>query len=223
MKAIKLELIVFFCLCVGIAIAQPEFKGGQKALGTFIANSLIYPDYSKMNCLQGTVVVNFKLTGSGRVFNSGIESGFGTDLDEEALRIIQLTSGKWSVPTDHDSTLALLLPINFSLREYNCEQKSKEDIAASIAAYKAREGLTQGILNFYDRRENDFAKTDLKKAREIEELKIRLGYDNKFINATLRKGQQKLKQGDKESACEDFNFIRKLGSNKADKFLNICK
>ncbi len=101
MKAIKLELIVFFCLCVGIAIAQPEFKGGQKALGTFIANSLIYPDYSKMNCLQGTVVVNFKLTGSGRVFNSGIESGFGTDLDEEALRIIQLTSGKWSVGTDH--------------------------------------------------------------------------------------------------------------------------
>lgn len=221
MTAIKVIIVALQVFATNTLFAQPEFKGGQKALNTFITNNLIYPEYSKINCLQGTVTVSFRLNGQGQVSGSGIERGFETDLDIEALRIVRRTSGRWIVPTDHDTTIALLLPINFSLREFNCEEKSKEDIAAAVSAYKARGGLTQGILNFYDRR--DSVKSDIRRLQEIEELKVRLGYDEKFLDNMLKQARQKLKQGDKQGACDDFNFIRKLGSNKAAKFLTDCR
>src|SRR5690606_37443477 len=118
---------------------------------------------------------------------------------------------------DHDTSIALVIPISFSLREYNCEQKSKEEVTAAIAAYKARQALVNAVVNFYDKKNTgDYKPED---ERKIEALKVQLGLDEKFIDRTIREGQQKLKQGDREGACDDFNFIRKIGSSKADKLI----
>ncbi len=211
----KLVLLTLLNLMLLNPSEHPTFKGGQKNLTSFITFNLIYPEYAKQNCLQGTINVSFKVTKQGRIFESKITKGLGIDLDDEALRIIRLTSGKWIVPADHDTTVALVIPINFSLKEYHCEQKSSDDIKEAITAYKTRGDLTKAIFNFYTqkppRREGTI---------EIERLKAELGYNEKFINKMIRQGQRKLKQGDKESACEDFNFVRKIGSNKADKLIS---
>ena len=95
----------------------PEFKGGEKKLNSFITNSIIYPEYAKQNCLQGTVYISFQLTRSGRIYNSEVKKGFGVDLDKEALRVVRLTSGRWIVPSAFDTTQAMVLPINFALKE----------------------------------------------------------------------------------------------------------
>jgi hypothetical protein len=58
---------------------QPVFKG--KNLSTFIYNVMIYPEYSRDNCLQGTVNISFKLNKQGRIYQSEVQKGFGTDLD----------------------------------------------------------------------------------------------------------------------------------------------
>jgi len=197
--------------------AQPSFKGGTRSLNQFISANLIYPEYAKQNCIQGTIEISFKLNNKGEVFDSEVQNGMGIDLDDEALRIIRLTSGKWNVPPDHDTSIALVIPISFSLREYNCEQKSKEEVTAAIAAYKARQALVNAVVNFYDKKNTgDYKPED---ERKIEALKVQLGLDEKFIDRTIREGQQKLKQGDREGACDDFNFIRKIGSSKADKLI----
>ncbi|WP_256010862.1 energy transducer TonB family protein [Desertivirga xinjiangensis] len=197
---------------------RPAFKGGKSRLDSFIANTIIYPEYSKFNCLQGSVLISFQLDHTGRIFNSGVEKGFGLDLDDEALRVIRLTSGKWIVPASFDTTQFLSIPINFSLREYDCESRSKEEIKEAINAYKAREELSNAVINFYSQK-------DTSKTREGElrilELKEQLGYNDTFIERVIRQANQKLKQGDKESACEDFLFIRRIGSDKADKLLAL--
>ncbi|MBC7914841.1 MAG: energy transducer TonB [Pyrinomonadaceae bacterium] len=195
----------------------PEFKGGNKNLTSFITRSLIYPEYSKQNCLQGTVNISFQLNSKGRIFGSKVQKGFGTDLDKEALRIVRLTSGRWSVPGTFDTTQSIVIPINFTLKEYDCHQSSAIDIKEAIAAYQAHEDLTKAVFNFYEKKgEGTYAATDEAK---ISELKQQLGYDERFNDRLLKQALLKLKQGDKEGACEDFHFIRKLGSEKTKKFI----
>lgn len=213
-------LIVFLLLLnPGFQLQEmPEFKGGQRSLLSFISRSLIYPEYSKQNCLQGTVNVDFKLNRKGKIIYSKVQKGFGTDLDDEALRIVRLTSGRWIVPAAFDTTQALTIPINFSLKEYNCETRSADETREAVAAYKARMDLTNAITNFYQKKRS--GQYDEKDEQQILALKEQLGYNERFLDRLIGQAQQKIRQGDKESACEDLNFVRDLGSNKADKLLS---
>lgn len=192
---------------------RPTFKGGQKSLNNFIDNNLIYPEFSKDNCLQGTIQVSFKLDKEGKIYQSKVEKGFGIDLDLEALRIVRLTSGKWIMPAQHDTSTSLVLPVTFTLRDFKCEQRSKDEINAAINAYHARLGLNSAVFNFYDKKEQGIY--DQADEARIIALKAQLGYDEKFIDRLLRQAQRKLKQGDKEGACEDAQMISRLGSSKS--------
>jgi TonB family protein len=125
---------------------QPVFKGGQKKLTLFVYNNLIYPDYSRDNCIQGIIQVSFKLNQQGKIYHSEVIKGFGIDLDQEALRLVRLTSGNWIMPVNHDTTTSMVLPINFSLKNYKCEERSKDEINAAINAYNGREGLKKWYL-----------------------------------------------------------------------------
>lgn len=190
---------------------RPAFKGGQKSLASFIDNHLIYPEFSKDNCLQGIIQVSFKLNQQGNIYDSKIQKGFGVDLDIEALRVVRLTSGKWIMPANHDTLVSLVLPVNFTLRDFKCDQRTKDEINAALNAYRARLGLNNVIFNFYDKKaEGTYDQAD--EAR-ILALKTQLGYDGKFIDRLFKQAQRKLKQGDKEGACEDAQTIRRLGSD----------
>jgi len=214
--ALNLVLIIWLS-ALGIIKDEgvPVFKGGEKYLSSFISRSLIYPEYAKQNCLQGTVNISFQLTRKGKIFNSRVEKGFGIDLDDEALRIVRLTSDRWVVPASFDTAQSIVIPINFSLKEFDCNRRSPDDIKEAIAAYRARQDLTKAVINFYEKKTSQaYSAAD---ENRIQELKQQLGYDDKFFNRLLKQAQQKLKQGDKEGACEDFNLIRRLGSDMAQK------
>lgn len=211
--------ISLFILLIGMVDSfqsdQPQFKGGKDNLHAFIRNNLIYPEYSKSNCLQGTINVSFKLNKAGRIYDSEIQKGFGIDLDLEALRIVRLSSGRWKIPQGYDTTTALVLPVNFSLKDYDCEQRDRDQINAAINAYHARTDLTKAILNFYEKK--SAGEADSKDEPEIIALKAQLGYNDKYIARIYKQALRKIKQGDKESACEDFILVRRLGSDMADK------
>lgn len=216
----KLVFILFLSVSTLFTDDRPVFKG--KSLRTYIDNVLIYPEYSRDNCLQGTVNVSFKLDRQGRIYQSEIQKGFGTDLDIEALRVVRLTSGKWIIPPDYDTLVSMVLPVNFSLRDFKCEERSKDDINAAIAAYHARRGMSEVIFNYYDKK--TAGTFDTADELRIQTLKYQLGYDEKFIDRLLKQAQRKLKQEDFEGACEDFVMIKRLGSDKSASFLDQnCK
>lgn len=201
---------------------EPVFKGGQKSLFTFIYNNLIYPEYSRENCLQGTVQISFKLNKQGKIWYSEVKKGFGTDLDAEALRVVRLTSGKWTMPFEHDTLTFMVLPVNFALKDFKCEERSKDEINAAINAYHARMGISNVIFNYYDKKVEGNA--DAADELRIQTLKAQLGYDDKFIDRLLKQAQRKLKQEDRQGACEDFQIIRRLGSDKSAPFIDqYCK
>lgn len=205
-----------------LATDQPTFKGGTDALNNFIANRMIYPTFSKNNCLQGKIFVSFSLDKEGNVFNSKVQKGLGIDLDQEALRLIRLTNGKWEVPDNYDTNSQLVIPISFSLKNYNCNDRSSDEIGKAIELYRNRLALQNVVTNYY--RNKYEGKINQQNEIEIINIKNDLGFDDKFINEKMREAKQKLKQGDKEGACESWYFVKNIGSNAADEMIaENCK
>lgn len=198
-------------LSIGIRAQEPELEGG---LSVFLKNNTVYPRYSLANCIQGTVNVGFKLNAKGEVYYSVITNGIGTDLDDEAIRLIKLSSGKWKVPLNHDTLALVLVPMNFSLKDYDCERKDKNTIAMAIRAYKVETELINVIQNFYRNKEK--GSYDAQEELKIIKLKAELEIDDEYLDQRVTAGLKKLRQGDKQGACADFNFVKYMGSDKAN-------
>lgn len=215
------RILAVFLILVSFSVKaqQPQLKGG---LSAFLKDNTIYPAYSLHNCIQGTVKVGFKVNAKGDVYFTEITNGIGADLDEEALRLIKMSSGKWEVPIAHDTTTLIVVPVNFALNGYDCEQKSKAEIALAIKSYKDQEEIKYAIINFYRNKEKGVAKPE-DEAR-ILKLKEEIGIDEDYLDDKIETALKKYKQGDRQGACEDFNFVKYMGSDKANDWLNkYCK
>lgn len=206
------------------AWAQPVFKGGTDAFNSFIASHLMYPEFSRQNCISAVIRVSFQVSQSGSVSGVRVEQGPGIDLDEEAVRVIRLTSGKWQVPAGTGTT-RLILPVRFTPDYARCTRLNNGqpmDMNAAILAYQNRQELENAVTNYYSNKYK--GKADPAKEQEIIALKKQLGIDDDFLNDVLDQANQKLKQGDKEGACKDWNFIRNTGSSLADNYIaKYCK
>src|SRR6476469_1353346 len=176
-------LLIFFKIwlmginCV-LAPDQPTFKGGTDALNNFIANRMIYPTFSKNNCLQGKIYVAFQLDNEGNVFNSKVQKGLGIDLDQEALRLIRMTNGKWNIPSGYDTNSQLVIPVSFTLKNYNCNDRSADQINQAIDLFRNRLALQNVVFNYY--RNLYDGKMNQKNEGEILQIKSELGFDEKF-------------------------------------------
>lgn len=211
---------MFLVLCSNFAVGQVQFKSGSSGFSSFIKNNTIYPQFSKQNCIQGTVNVSFKLNQSGAVYSSKITKGIISELNDEALRLIRLSSGKWQVPVGYDTTISVVVPVSFKLSGYNCEGKSNAEIRSAIASYEAEEGLTNAVINFYKNKSQATAEQEV----QILAIKSQLGIDDEYFDEVIKTALKKIKQGDKQGACEDFNLVKNLGSDKAkDYLLKYCK
>lgn len=217
MKASILLGFLFLLLTSFMTGEDPTFKGGSQGLRNFINENLIYPHYSKNNCIQGTIEVSFRLTSTGTVTGAKVSRGFGIDLDDEALRLIRLTSGRWQIPAQYDTASTLTVPINFSLRNLNC-WRSGTEIKAAIEAYKAQEFLSDAVITYYENK--DKGGYDEAAEQKIAQLKEQLGYNDEYIGQVIDQAREKIKKGDKVGACQDLRFVQKIGSNRADKLIN---
>jgi TonB family protein len=217
---IKRLFILFTLMAIidHVASAQPAFKGGQNALMDFLRTKIVYPEYSSKNCISGTIDVAFRLDRQGKVTSANVQQGLGIDLDDEALRVIKLTSGHWTIPADYNENTNLVQPIRFDPSQTNCGTlNSAANMQAAIDDYKNRQELENAVTNYYINKYK--GKADTSKEPTILALKKQLGFDDELIGDLLKQANQKLKQGDKEGACTDWTFIRNIGSDKADSFI----
>lgn len=95
--------------------SMPEFTGGQKAFEAFLTSNLRYPQSAKEMCIMGKVYVSFTIDKAGNVTNVKVLRGIGGGCDEEAVRVIKLTSGKWKPGKQNGKTVQVLMtiPIKF--------------------------------------------------------------------------------------------------------------
>ncbi|WP_413670419.1 TonB family protein [Mucilaginibacter sp. Mucisp86] len=217
LKALYIH-IALIIITTGHSFAQqPAFKGGTQALNDFLKAKIIYPEYSRQNCISGIINVSFMIAKDGTVHDAKVQDGPGIDLDDEALRVIKLTSGQWTVPAGYNLKTNIVQPIRFDPDPARCGPANIRDMQSAIASYKAQQELENAVTNYYSNKYQ--GKADTTKEAIIINLKKQLGYDDDFINDVLSQASEKFKQGDKEGACRDWTFIRNIGSDKADNFI----
>jgi len=212
--------IILMCLSFfSVALAQPTFKGGQTALDNFIAGKIIYPEFSSQNCIEATIQVSFSVGTTGQVTDARVQQGPGIDLDEEAVRVVKLTSGKWQIPAGYNNAVRVVLPIRFKPDYVKCQKRTGAamNMNEAITAYQKRQELENAVTNYYVNKRA--GKADEQKEGTILALKNELGIDEDLWKELLNQAGQKLKQGDKDGACKDWKFIRDTGSNLADTYL----
>ncbi len=215
------RLIFIFILSAVLSAGaqQPTIKNG---LESFVKANTIYPMFALDNCIQGTIEVGFKLNKEGKVTYATVTKGIGADLDNEALRLIKLSSGKWQVPVGYDTTFLIRSPMKFSLQDYGCENINLGSVGLAINRYKDEVQSLNKIANFYRNIEQGIE--NFIEEEKIIALKDELGVDDHFFNRKIAIAEKKINQGDLQSACEDFKFVKYMGSKKADKLLaKYCK
>ena len=68
-------------------LPKPIYPGGPKAMNTFIAQELKYPDEARRNQIEGTVVLRLDINYKGTVTAAHVKSSLGYGCDEEAQRV----------------------------------------------------------------------------------------------------------------------------------------
>ena len=108
----------------------PEIPGGYKALFTFLADSICYPQECIEKHIEGRVFVQFIVTEEGKIICARIHRSLHPVLDKEALRVVNLMPN-WQPASDNGVPLkkCYSLPITFKLDAKNLkkgEKKSKK-------------------------------------------------------------------------------------------------
>ncbi len=68
----------------------PTFKYGMTGFYWFVSDNLNYPVNSLKNKIEGKVMVQFIVNKDGEVTDEKVVQGLNEELDEEALRVMQL-------------------------------------------------------------------------------------------------------------------------------------
>ncbi|GAB3549690.1 energy transducer TonB [Spirosoma fluminis] len=97
---------------------QPEFKGGMDALGFFLSKNLHFPDQAIRANVQGKVFLTFTIDTDGAIQDISVLRGLGFGCDEESVRVINQTQGKWipGIQRGEPIKVRYSMPINFAFR-----------------------------------------------------------------------------------------------------------
>ncbi|SMD45329.1 TonB protein C-terminal [Aquiflexum balticum DSM 16537] len=104
---------------------EASFEGGEKALENTLLSNIKYPEGAKDWGLEGTIYVRFVVDANGEIpfasTTSNIETAmdfYVEDLEEQAIKAIKATEGKWKPAEINNVEVASLsvLPITFNLK-----------------------------------------------------------------------------------------------------------
>lgn len=96
-----------------------EFIGGISNFSKLIKNNLRYPASAVKANAQGKVFVHFTVCTDGTLCDYNILKGIGFGCDKEAIRVIQLSSGKWKPGRKRGKIVKtrFTAPINYALSD----------------------------------------------------------------------------------------------------------
>jgi len=101
---------------------MPEFPGGEKAVISFLSQTIQYPEKAQKKNEQGKVIVQFVISKTGKVENAKVLKGVSPSLDDEALRVIGLLPD-WIPGEQNGEKVAVyrIIPIMFKHTDPNDE------------------------------------------------------------------------------------------------------
>jgi TonB family protein len=102
----------------GVLEEQVEFIGGEDAMYAFLQNNIQYPASAKADKISGVINVSFVVERDGSVSHIAIKGKGDRELEQEAIRVIQLTSGHWKPAKNKQVPMRVIciIPITFNIQ-----------------------------------------------------------------------------------------------------------
>ena len=101
---------------LGSVETSPEFSGGQKALSTFIASNLKYPETGED--AVGKVYLSFVVEKNGSLSDLKVIKGLAHGFDEEAIKVLKASPAwKPGIVAGHPVRTSFTLPITFRVEQ----------------------------------------------------------------------------------------------------------
>jgi len=113
---------------VALVEVKPMFQGGDEhEFSKWVFENLTYPQFARDNNIQGRVICSFVVASDGSVIDVKILRGVAPSLDEEALRVINM-SPKWTPGKQKGKAVNVkyTFPIIFQLNSKS--KDNKEDL-----------------------------------------------------------------------------------------------
>ena len=79
-----------------------SFNGGPEVFQRYLLNHITYPREARKGKVKGTVKISFIVDTDGTVKEVKILEGIGAGCDEECIRVVQLSSKKWTAGIVND-------------------------------------------------------------------------------------------------------------------------
>lgn len=98
---------------------KPSFQGGDaNDFSKWVKEHLTYPEAAKDDCAQGRVTLQFTVDTDGSIVNATVLRGVTPALDEEALRVVNSSTGKWTpgVQNGQPVPVTYTFPVIFKLQ-----------------------------------------------------------------------------------------------------------
>ncbi len=170
---------------------MPEFPGGIDGVREFIAKNLQYPKRAEEEGIRGKVFVSFIVSDKGKVTDAKIERGVDTELDAEALRVVNLLPD-WA-PGRKDGkevNVKFTLPIVFAL-----DNHPDEDVFIIVEEMPEFEGGKDAMRDYIrknvqypaEARDNNITGEALvdfivDKTGKVSQVKIKKSSGNEFLD-----------------------------------------
>lgn len=207
-----------FCLgqnTASIDTIKPEFGSGDTTLEKFVAANTNYPEGARKNCLRGKVTIGFKISSLGNLEELVILKNSFKPLDEEAIRVIVSTKGKWKPATVNGTPIDyyMNLPFNFWFDDYKCD----EVLRNNEAMFKLKEWMEKARL-LYESGTQKLNNKEYEEALKDFDESIKINSVDKDV--LYNRAVCRLKLGDKEGACEDWKKSKKNSNAKEREEIN---
>jgi periplasmic protein TonB len=86
----------------------PMYKEGNVAFASFVANNLKQPPYAE-NSIDGTAWLSCIVELDGKLTDIRVKRGIGGGWNEEAIKVLEKTSGQWKAGVDKGKIVKALV------------------------------------------------------------------------------------------------------------------
>ena len=119
-------------------IHEPFYPGGVSALNKFLIENIHYPEEAIENNISGKVLVSFKISGYGHMYDLKIEEGENSLLNNEVIRVVKLLQ---IIPARNWLAYKFKLPIYFGFK-HDLHVDHAKDIYIPIDSLKVEKFLS---------------------------------------------------------------------------------
>lgn len=180
-----------------MGMIEPEFAGNSETsdIQEFLLNNLCHPQYAHKCGIEGTEIIQFKVSPSGNLSEFSILNSVSSECDDAVISALESTGGMWNPGTIDGLPVPMQMKITVIFKSEGIEMYKTAQLNKVKADGFLKEGRYKRALKYYN---------------------LAIKSCPHHAVPYYRRGMAKYHLGDFDGALNDFNKVADLGSNMAD-------